>query len=236
MDIPNDKEDRPIGELALAVVFLLVTHFGISSTRLRPWLVQRLGAGLYLGAYSLLALAAFFWMIGAYNRADVIPLWPATAWLPVLIMPLALFLLISGLTTPNPTIVGKAFIDNKIPPPSGVFRITRHPVMWAFALWALSHLVANGDLASLLLFGAVAALALIGTLLIDARYQDRLEAIWSSFAEQTSNLPFAAMIAGRQQLNLSEIGWWRVALALGLYVVLLALHPWLFGVSPLGSF
>lgn len=106
--------------------------------------------------------------------------------------------------------------------------------MWAFGLWALSHIVANGDLASLLLFGSLAALALIGTALIDARYRARLSAQWPDFAKQTSNLPFAAIAAGRQELRLQEIGWWRPALALGLYVLLLVAHPWLFAASPFG--
>lgn len=226
-----------MGELTLATVFLLASHFGLSSTGLRPWLVQRLGVGVYLGGYSLIALGAFAWLISAYNRADMIPLWSASAlqpWVPLLIMPIALLLLVGGLTTPNPTIAGKAFIDNRIDPPVGILCITRHPTMWAFALWAISHLVANGDLASLLLFGTIATLALIGTALIDARYQQRLGAVWDTFAAQTSNLPFGAIVTGRQQLDLAGIGWWRPALALGLYLVLLMLHPWLFGVSPLG--
>ena len=225
-----------MGELVLAAIFLLASHLGIASSGLRPWLFQRLGTRLYLVAYSLLALVAFAWLISAYNRADFVLLWspsPWQAWLPLIIMPIALLLLVGGLTTPNPTVAGKAFVDKKIDPPKGMLRITRHPTMWAFALWALSHLIANGDLASLVLFGTIAALALIGTVLIDARYKDRLNDIWQSFSEQTSNLPFAAIIKGRQAFDVSEIGWWRVALALGLYVVLLLIHPWLFGVSPL---
>ena len=227
-----------MGELVLAATFLLASHFGISSTGLRPWLIQRLGAGLYLGGYSLIALAAFAWLISAYSRADTVLLWSAGSlqpWLPLLIMPFALLFLVGGLTTANPTIAGKAFVDNKIDPPTGVLRITRHPTMWAFALWAISHLVVNGDLASVVLFGTIAALALIGTMLIDARYRERLAAVWVSFADQTSSVPFAAILAGRQNFDLAEIGWWRIALALGLYIVLLLLHAWLFGVSPLGG-
>ncbi len=222
-------------ELALAAFFVLASHFGLSSTGLRPWLIQRLGAGFYLGFYTLLALAAFFWLSTAYSRADLVPLWQASpwqAWLTIVIMPAALFLLVGGLTTPNPTIAGKAFIDDRIGAPTGVLRITRHPTMWAFGLWALCHLIANGDLASLILFGTIAALALIGTVLIDRRYRERLGPIWTDFAGQTSNLPFGAIFAGRQRLNVAEIGWWRAALALGLYTLLLALHPWILGVSP----
>ena len=226
-----------MGELVLASAFLLASHFGISSTGLRPWLIQRLGAGPYLGAYSVLALIAIFWLASAYNRADTVVLWSPSPWqalVPLVIMPIALLLLVGALTTANPTIVGRALVSKKIDPPEGVLRITRHPTMWAFGLWALSHLTANGDLASLVLFGTIAALALIGTLLIDARYRERLGTLWQPFSDQTSNLPFAAIMTGRQKLDLGEIGWWRAAAALGLFVVLLALHSLIFGVSATG--
>lgn len=225
-------------ELILAVLFLLLSHFGISSTGLRPWLVERFGAGVYLGGYSLIAVAAFILLVSAYSRADLIPLWPTGAWqiwLTLLIMPISALLFVSALTATNPTVAGQALVSKRIEPPSGVLRITRHPMMWAFGLWGLSHIVANGDLASCLLFGGITALALIGTVLIDARYRERLSNIWPAFAEKTSNLPFLAIIQGRQQLHLGEIGWWRVGLALGLFAILLALHTLLFGVSPLGS-
>lgn len=224
-----------MSELILAAIFLLASHFGLSSTSLRPWLIQRLGTSLYLGLYSLLAFAAFIWLALAYGRADHISLWSVRtihAWIILAVMLIAVLFLIGGLTTQNPTIVGKALIENRIDPPTGILRITRHPTMWAFGLWALSHLLMNGDVASLILFGTIALLALIGTTLIDKRYRQRLGSIWSTFDEQTSNLPFRAILSGRQHLALSEIGWWRVALAIGLYVFLLAIHPWLIGVSP----
>jgi len=47
--------------------------------------------------------------------------------------------------------------------------ITRHPFLWGIALWALVHLIINGDLASLILFGSLLLLAVGGTLAIDAR-------------------------------------------------------------------
>ena len=225
-----------MAELIVAAIVLLASHFGISSTSLRPWLIQRLGTTLYLGLYSILALAAITWLAIAYGRADHISLWSSGSiqtWLILVIMLLACLLLVGALTTPNPTVAGQALIDEKIDPPSGVLRITRHPTMWAFALWALSHLLTNGDVASLILFGTIAVLAMVGTMLIDHRYRQRLGAVWTTFDEQTSNLPFRAILAGHQHLAFSEIGWWRLALAIGLYVILLAIHPWLIGVSPI---
>jgi uncharacterized membrane protein len=223
-------------ELIAAAAFLLASHFGVSSTALRPWLVARLGEKAYLALYSLIALAAIVWVIMAYARAPYSELWPPAgwlAWVPLIVMPFALVLAVSGLSTLNPTAVGAPDTLGQGEPVRGIFRVTRHPFMWSVALWAGAHIVANGDLAGLVLFAAFGALALLGTRAIDRKLAARRGTVWQRFAEASSNLPFAAILAGRQRLVLAEIGWWRIALALVLYAVLLVVHPWLFGVSPL---
>ncbi len=226
-------------ELIVAAAFLLATHYGISSTELRPWLVARIGEQAYLGLYSLIAFGAIGWVISAFVRAPYIELWPTSAWsagVALLVMPFALLLAVSGVSTPNPTAVGA-------PPETleqaqavrGILRVTRHPLMWGIALWALAHVVANGDFASFVMFGVFAALALVGTLMLDRKYAARRGAEWQRFADASSNLPLEAIVQERQSLVFAEIGWVRVAVALLLYVVLLALHPWLFGLSPFSA-
>jgi uncharacterized membrane protein len=225
-------------ELIAAAAFLLATHYGISSTPVRAWLVARLGERLYLGLYSLIALGAIIWVISAYARAPYAPLWPTPAWLawvPLIVMPFALVLAVSGLSTLNPTAVGAPDTLGRAEPVRGIFRVTRHPFMWSVGLWAGAHIIANGDLAGLVLFATFGTLALLGTWLIDRKFAARRGADWQRFAAATSNLPFAAILAGRQRLVLAEIGWWRIALALVVYVGLLAAHPWLFGASPIGA-
>ena len=64
--------------------------------------------------------------------------------------------------------VGRGFAAGGDPAP-GILKVTRHPMMWAFGLWALAHIAANGDLRSLLLFGSMAVLALYGTVRLDAK-------------------------------------------------------------------
>jgi uncharacterized membrane protein len=225
-------------ELIAAAAFLLATHYGISSTPLRAWLVARLGERAYLGLYSLIALGAIVWLIGAYARAPYAPLWPTPgwlAWVPLIVLPFALVLAVSGLSTLNPTAVGAPDTLGRAEPVRGIFRVTRHPFMWSVGLWAGAHIIANGDLAGLVLFATFGTLALLGTWLIDRKFALRRGADWQRFAAATSNLPFAAVLAGRQRLVLAEIGWWRIALALVVYVALLAAHPWLFGASPIGA-
>ncbi|MBK3778032.1 NnrU family protein [Azospirillum sp. YIM DDC1] len=226
-----------IAHLSAAGLFLLLTHFGISSTPLRAALVGRLGEKPYLGLYSLIAALAFWWLVAAYNGAPYVPVWPPAgglAWVPVLLVPVALFLLVAGLSTPNPTSVGQeTLLTGDREPVRGILRVTRNPFLWGVGLWAVAHMVPNGDLGSLILFGTLALLALGGSVLIDAKLARRLGADWDRYAARTSNLPFAAILAGRQSLVWKEIGWWRPAVALLLYGGLLHLHRMLFGVSPL---
>ena len=56
---------------------------------------------------------------------------------------------------------------------------------------------------------------------------------WDRVAGRTSNLPFAAISAGRNTLQLGEIAWWQVGVGVGAYALFLVIHGWAFGVSPL---
>ena len=146
------------------------------------------------------------------------------ALVPIVVMPLPAVLLVAGYTTPNPTAVGMERTARADDPAPGIMRVTRHPVMWAIGLWAISHTIANGDLRSLLFFGAFAALSLGGTLLIDRKKRLALGSNWSRLAEVTSNLPFAALVTGRTRLRWRDISLLRVIAGLLLYAVLYNAH------------
>lgn len=221
--------------LVLAAAVLLGSH-GISSTPLRGWLIARLGERAYLVLYSVVALGALAWLIVAYRRAPYIEWWPMTvwsAWVPLVIMPFALLLAVCGIGTLKPSAVGAPDTLDQAEPVRGILRVTRYPFMWGVALWALAHLVPNGAAAEVVLFTTFAILALLGTRMIDQKLAARRPPEWQQLVALSSNLPLAAIFAGRQHLVLAEIGWWRVAITLLLYVILLAIHPWLFGASPL---
>ena len=141
--------------------------------------------------------------------------------------------IVPGLTTPNPTSVRQEAALDRPDVVSGMLRITRHPFLWGVAIWAAGHLLVNGDVASLILFGSLLVLALFGTASIDAKRRRALGAKWDAFAAQTSNLPFAAIASGRQRLSLGEIGWWRIGLAVVVWAALAWAHPYLFGVRAL---
>jgi uncharacterized membrane protein len=222
-----------ISQLALAAVVFAGGHFLLSSAWLRPRLAGALGESIFLGLYSVYAVAALVWLILAYVAAPVLPLWQVPTWaavVPIGVMPLALLLLVGGTTQPNPTAVlpGRPYPAER--PAPGILAVTRHPVMWAIGLWALAHIPPNGDAASLILFGTLAALALGGTLAIDAKKRRVQGADWAAFAAATSNLPFLALAQGRARLVPGEIGGWRIAAAVALYLGLLFLHSSIAGV------
>ena len=224
---------------AAATVFLLL-HLMVSGTKLRDVLVGRLGAGVYSGLFSLASVAGLTWLGFAYAGArgasgDAV-FWvgaPATKSIQLALQFVAFLFIVIGLTTRNPTAVGGESALDSPTVVSGMLRVTRHPFLWGVAIWAAGHLLVNGDAASLILFGSMLLLALLGTSSIDRKRKRMLGERWSGFAARTSNPPFAAILAGRQKLALAEIGWWRPVLAIAIYIALIFGHPYAFGVSAL---
>ena len=221
--------------LTLAALFFVGIHVCISGTTLRDDLVRRIGEQGFRGLFSMLSLAGMVWLVQAYRGAPLIELWgPVFVLRPValLLMLVAFVFVVVGVTTSSPTAVGGERQLESDEPARGILRVTRHPFLWGVALWAFTHLVLAGDAASVVLFGSLLVLALIGPRSIDAKRQRRFADTWERFVRRTSDVPFAAILQGRNRLHLAEIGWWRIALALALYLGMLAGHQWLFGVSP----
>ena len=220
--------------LTLAAIAFVAAHFLISSTGLRGHLVARLGERPYAGLFSAQAFALIIWMVIAFRAAPRDPLlWviPGATPLALALMPFILVLAIGGFTAPNPSAVMMAAPERGWQP-KGILTVTRHPVMWAFCLWALLHILANGDLAGLIFFGAFALLALLGTLAIDAKKQRTwTPESWQAFSARTSNLPFVAVMQGRTRFDWRGIGWKTLAIAAALYVAIVFwLHPQVIGV------
>ena len=219
-----------MSDLIAASAFFLLIHFGVSGTRLRDALTAALGEGPYRGVFALTSLAGLGWMIYAYRQAPTIELWgfllgfrPAAY---VLVFIAFLFGAI-GLLTPSPTRVGmEGKLANGPEAIRGMVRITRHPFLWGVALWAVVHLIVNGDVASLILFGSLLMLAGGGIASIDAKRRRKFAEQLTPFARATSDVPFAAIFSGRNRLvpALAEIGAWRFLAALVLYGAAFYLH------------
>ncbi len=224
--------------LITAAAAFLAIHLIVSGTRLRDAITGATGEGPYLGLFSLASIGIIVWLAIEYKSAQasgddhvLYDLGRGVHDLGIPIVALAFLLGVQGLMMPNPASVRQegAAREANI---KGVLRITRHPFLWGVVLWSGFHLAANGDLASVIFFGTFFVLALFGTFSIDAKRKRKMGAAWAAFAAKTSNIPFAAAIAGHNALNIGESFGWRFWAALVLFIALLFAHVHVFGVSP----
>lgn len=122
----------------LAIFFLI--HI-VSSTPLKAAIVNATSENAYKGAFSLIALVGLVLAICGKAVAPFEPVWNALPQLRGLTMPL---MWVSFILLPAANMKGN------------IKRFTRHPMMWGILIWASAHLLVNGDLASMLLFGSFA--------------------------------------------------------------------------------
>ena len=224
-------------EFLIAIAVFVVAHVVPPAPPVRQRLIALFGRRAYMAGYSLLSLGLIAWIIAAAHRAPYVPLWTPAPWqtlVPIVVMPLAAWLLVAGLAEANPLSISLRGGDATEPGPA--VAVTRHPVLWAFLLWAASHMVPNGDVVSLILFGGMAILALAGLAVVDRRARRRLgEERWKNLAATTSVVPFVALATGRARLRASLRFGLSLVAAAALYLwFLLQGHIWLIGVDPLG--
>ncbi|MFI4987869.1 MAG: NnrU family protein [Alphaproteobacteria bacterium] len=226
-----------LAALMLATLAFVGGHFLLSHP-LRAPLRKAVGAKAFPGVYSLLVGAAFVWLLFAYGAAPHFELWGKAEWmrwpLVVLMLP-ACILLVCGLTAPNPSVVGRGALFARDTISHGIFAVTRHPMNWGMGLWALGHLVMNGDASTVVLTGGIAFLAFVGSWAQERRKAAEQGAAWQRFAAATSFVPFVAIAEGRARFSLREIGYLRIAGGVVLYAALLHGHRYLIGVNPLGG-
>ena len=180
--------------LVLASVAFVGTHF-VMSHPLRAPLINKIGEKGFASLYSLIALLTFGWMIWAYPNASAEapqPMWDAGRWgfiAATILMWLGSVLFMGSLRR-NPAFPRPGKKIERIDEPQGVFSITRHPMMWGFALWAATHAIVNPTQASLVLCGAIAFLALVGAAAQDAKKLRLLGPVWQDWRSRTSFIPY----------------------------------------------
>ena len=218
--------------LVLAAAAWIFVHIGVAGTVLRTHIVHAIGEGPFRGVFVLASFALIFWLASAYHYAGAVEaLWATPYWMSVICMLLmlpALVLFIGAVTVRNPTSVAGARALASENPAQGVLRITRHPMLWTFAIWAAIHMIIFGTLGASLFFGAFLVVALAGMPSLDAKIAKRDPHHWSEYAKVTSVVPFVAIAQHRNHFVFAEIGWWRILAALVSWYVLLGAHQWLF--------
>jgi uncharacterized membrane protein len=218
--------------LVLAALLWVFLHIGVSGTALRDRVVARLGGRGFMVAFSIASVVLILLLVLAWREAETSFLWAAPPWLRWILAALMLpaFVLFMASHKRNPTAVGNRGLGEE---PRGIQRVTRHPMLWSFAIWAFVHILGNGDSASLVFFGAFLVTALAGMPSIDAKLARRDPETWRGFAARTSILPFGAVLSGRNRFVPREIGWMPPVVGLVLWAALLHFHRGIFGVPAL---
>lgn len=222
--------------LVVTALLWIALHLGVAGTALRAAIVARLGERPFRGLFALVSVLLLVCLAVAYRHAPYLPLWSAAGWLRWLLVAAMLpacWLLVAALATRNPTMIGGE--GAAAAPARGVTRLTRHPMLWAFAIWAAVHVIGNGDVAAVVFFGAFLVTALAGMPSIDAKLAARDPARWQPLAAATSIVPGGAILAGRNRLVMAEVGWIAPLGGLVLWLLLLFGHRHLIGVAPVAG-
>ena len=206
--------------LIFALLGFVGSHFLLSHP-LRAPLVNRIGANAFLGLYSLVAFATFYWEIVAFGAAPgSAPLWVAGDGLWAIASGLMLFgsILFAGSLFGNPALPRPDAGDLAKAPARGVFAITRHPMMWGFASWSVVHIMVSPQGKVMLLALGMGVLALGGSRGQDVKKARLMGDEWKDWSARTSFMPFGNQITGKSH--------WRSAWP-GLTIVLAGTVLWL---------
>ena len=222
---------------AVAMTAFMGSHYLPTRGGLRERLIATVGRRAYFSVYGVLSLAVLAWVIVAASGAAYVELWPQLPWMrwvPTLAMPIAAVLVAGGLGTAQPFTLGGRRSAAFDPARPGLAAVIRHPLLGALALWSGSHLVVNGDLAHVVLFGAFLAMAVVAMPAFDRRARRSLgpEAARAYF-DATAMLSLAPLLDRHwRRAELPRL-LRRAAIGIGLWLAALALHPVVIGVSPL---
>jgi uncharacterized membrane protein len=190
--------------IAGLVVFFAI-HLLPTQTDVRRGVVERFGEGGYKGFFSVVSAVGLALIIYGYGKmlGDIGGKNPEIWYPPVWTRHIALLLMIPALI-----LLVAAYV------PSNIKRIIGHPMLAAIKFWALAHLLANGDLASIILFGSFLAYAVFDRISVKRREAG----------------------AGGPPVRTGGVTGDMIAVVVGLlvYVALIFFgHNWLFGVAPL---
>lgn len=213
------------GEFLLAFAVFFVSHSVPVRGAVKAKISVLIGPRGFTLAYSLLSTAILTWLIIAADRAPYVEVWAFAPWqkhIPLGAMALASIVTVMAIGRPNPLSFGGSNNSAFDPQNPGLVGWLRHPLLFVLLVWSLAHMVPNGDLAHVILFGVFAGFALLGHLLINRR-QKRL----------LGPQEWARLTNTRRTVRPSKNGMIRLAIGATLYFILLYLHEPVIGISPL---
>ena len=205
--------------LVAACASFVGTHF-LMSHPLRPRLVTGLGNGGFLGFYSLVSLSTFGWMVWSWRQAPASDyywqpgdlIWAIASLLTLFAAVFFAGSLIGNPALPSPEVDEVEGRKLAAKSPTGMFLVTRHPMMWSFALWGVAHILVAPRIDSFIFVGSIIFLALVGARAQETKKERALGTGWVTWESRTSYFPRLS--------QLSRIGWrlWVAGIAMWLTV------------------
>lgn len=190
-------------EVALAALAFVGTHFLLSHP-LRAPLVARLGERGFLLLYSLISVLTLGWLVVAYRAAPATAFWWPVGdglWAVVSAVMLVASVLLMGSLVRNPALPTGGAAAAVPAEARGVYAITRHPMLWSFALWGVCHVAVYPMAANAVLAGSIVVLSLVGAALQDRKKERLQPGSWPAWEAKTSLWPFAAIATGRARFG-----------------------------------
>jgi uncharacterized membrane protein len=211
------------------------THF-LMSHPLRARMVGALGQIGFQAVYSIISLGTFIPAVNAFQSAPyAMPLWIAgdLLWWIATVLMLIGSILLAGSFFGNPALPQPNAATLAAKPARGVFAITRHPMMWGFAIWALVHFLVSPQPKVIILCVAIAFLALVGSAGQDRKKAQLMGDGWKDWTARTSFVPFSLQAGGKLPWSTAWPG--RTVVLLGTLIWLAASygHGW-FGIPDAG--
>ena len=205
-------------------------HLLLSSGPVRGRLIEGIGLKAFKGAYSLIALATFFGLFwtyfhGKHTGALLFDRSTAARHVVELVMLVAVLFLSMAHGSKSPATTAADMTGDRPSSPTGIHRITRHPLNTGFALFGLAHMLVNPTVGDWIFWGGFPVFSVVSAIHQDRRMLASGSPEFRSFYAQTSFLPFAAIFSGRQRMVWNELRWRGVAIGVVLYVVLRLVHP-----------
>jgi uncharacterized membrane protein len=219
--------------LIIAISAFVAGH-ELLSHPLRAPLVAKLGDRGFMLVYSVVALGTLGLAVQLWKAIEPNRLWTAPHWLHiicVIAMAFAAILFVGSVTAPNPALMGMPAGGR----PRGVQRITRHPMMWSFAIWGFVHIIMSADSRTIVLASGIITLALFGAAMQDGKKKAQNPAYGDHMAA-TGFMPFGAQLRGRAAWSSALPGLVATVGGLALWALLLWGHPLVIGLPALPQF
>jgi len=210
------------------------THIIGSSIPVRTFFINQVGTLGFKCIYSLVALATFIPLCYFYfdNKHSGYFLYTPGYFLQLpaqIFMLFAIIILLQALTTANPMTTKEELFGRHINSGHGIQRVTRHPQNFAFGIFGLAHLLVNPYVGDWIFFGGFIVYGVVSAMHQDRRLLAMGHVQLKQFLADTSAIPFAAIIKGKQRFGLDEYYPPALFAAVVLFILLKLLHPMFFG-------